>query len=918
MSDDGSQQPKPTFVKRSRPRGGGALGASSRSRPTEATLPGSSATASKGAGEPRPRAPQEDDDDDDGAAGVVQRSLGPRGRGIAGPSSRLKPNVSRKQSTTVLSFDGSESAAGGSPVERSVGRIRPLGLPTNLDQASLQDSATTSIPTSYSSEALADLRAATQSLRHNNVGEPLVPVDEDGNALELAGPAESGPTAYQTLTLSGSGAPTPHFGAGHLDASEGIVPSQSVIAAAKERRRKAAAAAASGGDAPSNSIDDFVPLESGKSGERSLSRYDGRPRARGDDSTVPTLQREDDEMGSGDDDFADFTGAQETIPLKASQRRLQEARLRKERQEQVAGDPDTARYPGVDESEDEGEEDFEHTQLRRLDGLSGSRKQLQECEKSPYRAAPLPAAIPLPGPGSAASRINLQLAQVEASLEVHEKVIDDANHALEQLDEGESSNKASVQEWHLKEAWARELTTFIESLAAMMEEKATNLQQIEADFLALCEDRARVVQRARAREMEDELALFWGVPQSSVLPSRKTRAGASLDGDQMDTAGESQEAGDNFSPTQDGDATSPIRSQRREASIVPPNQAGVVLREVSLSPEDAAAFDIALDPIERKWRGLMDGVKAPEFLWPDARLPTAGTADEPGTTDGNDEPHPASVHTRFLDWRRRFPQDYAKAWGGLALSGVWEFWAQRELALWDPFRAARPNSTPRDLESSSCLEALQHYAEASTSLSADGATAEGGDDEAVSSLVNTVFVARLVASAGAFDPWSSAQTIRVVSLCVQVMDFLPKEGPRFQRLVGTYLACFETQIKHIEGVFAVGPALSAPAFHPLSIPARLAFSTRLVAPAATPNGESGLLFNLFRFWRLSSGSADNRRLIESLVDTLLSRIAWDLLRQGAETGGSRLAASILERTPVDIPLQADLRSRLGALVSSRS
>lgn len=113
------------------------------------------------------------------------------------------------------------------------------------------------------------------------------------------------------------------------------------------------------------------------------------------------------------------------------------------------------------------------------------------------------------------------------------------------------------------------------------------------------------------------------------------------------------------------------------------------------------------------------------------------------------------------------------------------------------------------------------------------------------------------------------------------------------------------------------PAIAPPGFHPLSIPARLSFATRLLSPpqAGAQPPAAGLLFNLLKWNPLVVGE-QNRRSYEGLLDLLVSKIGWELLRSAAEQGGARLAGLILGALPPNAPLQADVLSRLRNLAGT--
>lgn len=105
-----------------------------------------------------------------------------------------------------------------------------------------------------------------------------------------------------------------------------------------------------------------------------------------------------------------------------------------------------------DGSDDQDEEDFERTQLRRMESFNFSRKQERHTEKSPYHPASLPTISTLTGLGTTSHLLIARLAELEEPKEKHKKIINDTSRALIQLDEEESTDEASVLERNKIEA----------------------------------------------------------------------------------------------------------------------------------------------------------------------------------------------------------------------------------------------------------------------------------------------------------------------------------------------------------------------------------------------------------------------------------------------------------------------------------
>lgn len=384
------------------------------------------------------------------------------------------------------------------------------------EQPSASNDAGPSDPTSgYSSAALAALKAATPSVRSRQDFQTAF--DEDGNAImvsedgvvqdddedEDAGVnTKPSRNAFQHLDdPMAQGDSSLRFGAGHLDEGEGSVPSQSVIEAAKERRRRAAAGNAIGSE-------DFVSInDPSSSGEKQVSRYDPRDQGPHPEST---LQREEDDLGSGEEEFADFTGATDRIALDNQGRKRAAARSRKEQADLVMGDDDR------DDQEGDSDEEFERVQLSRM-GMPGERRKKETREKSPYRPAPLPPIRPLPDLSSTSTRLAARLEEVEGSMQVNKEAMENAEASLKRLEIDEEEIKMEVLAARDREALTRELAQCLEGLAVLKEreqrqEEGVELPNFEKDYLSLLAQRTKLLQKAQSnKDLTEVLEWFSGV-----------------------------------------------------------------------------------------------------------------------------------------------------------------------------------------------------------------------------------------------------------------------------------------------------------------------------------------------------------------------------------------------------------------------
>ncbi|KAL9940891.1 hypothetical protein V8E36_000379 [Tilletia maclaganii] len=519
----------------------------------------------------------------------------------------------------------------------------------------------------------------------------------------------------------------------------------------------------------------------------------------------------------------------------------------------------------------------------------------------------------LPSLTSASARLDILLGKAESATAQYEVVVLDANTNLERLVEEEKENKKVVGQAGDKEAWFRELNEFIATIARFLDTKMPMLEVVERDNVAIVAQRTRMIQKARAKDAEDELALFYGVPAVGLLPPSNAQA---PDADAEVISAFQAEEEPNAIPSEDGPALSPIREARRVAAAQrPPGQ------DDELSPPDRIAFQDARGEIYAQLQKIAADVLAPEFLDP------AATIDEP-TTEQNGgvegptlsasglprrRPHPASLVSRFGIWRTRYEAEYVGTWGGLALAGAWEFWCRRELADVDLLRpAARygggsgggdgPGQEANavmglDLSRFAWHQRLSEYVRDSKL---------GGDDEAIEAMIGNVVIPRLVALAEGqgFDPWSAKDGASIIFLAKQMYAAVEPNGWRFQSFSAAYIGVFRTHIAALlRAITELPPALPPVGIHPAIPAARLSFLQRLVQ-----------LYTNAAAWYPLVAEAE-RGSLTLLLDDLVGRGIWPLLIAAKDFGSAQVAVQLLTASP-EGALTGELVSRLSSFASN--
>lgn len=639
---------------------------------------------------------------------------------------------------------------------------------------------------------------------------------------------------------------------------------------------------------------DFLPLEPSAGGAwPSTSR------------TESSLPREEEEIGMGEDDYAEYTGATERVPLgrDAERRRKIERRrqmrtlinaveggdeddddiaivVRQPRSRAPAATPSSATlihdedafamHPDalpaaapMDEDEDEDEDAshaaWEHAQMQRT-GVAQP-----PAPASPERARParVPLVTALPTPTSCLARLDARIHALDERAAEHRRLAEQAESSSQALVDEETSVRAEVGELESKAAWFSELESFVETVAAFLDTKMPLLDTLEHNALSLLVDRCLSRQRARAQALEDDVALVHGVARVPLMPS----SGA-----------------DEALPMTHGGAwNSAAREQRRRdaPATLPPDSC-----EQWLSAEQQRQFAAAKAQLQEQHHELLLDVHAPEFRDPAADVPE-------------------SLVARFESWRRQFRKEYDLAWGGLALANAWDFWARYELVLWDPLWCMAAHGDVRlggprtGLDGFGWEHALQLYVERAD-------PPRGGDDEALATLVSTAVIPRLLGMAehGAYDPYSVQETQSLLFLVEQISYVLDVTQWRFQSLLRAFVQVLQRHSDVLCDALQAPVVLPGAPVHPDRVPAQQRIADTL----------GQLAGNVLRWgihWvgpHAPPWSAEDRGMYVAVADRVLSRTCAELRHAEHQAA---LAETLVRAWP-DEELCPDLRREIQA------
>ncbi|KAJ7784341.1 nineteen complex-related protein 2-domain-containing protein [Mycena metata] len=505
-------------------------------------------------------------------------------------ATRLKNKAKRAKPKSRLSFGADDDEGGGEVFKvkksnlsqrLSLGTHPSSNVPSNLDQASISPHRG---PT-YDQAYLNQLKASTPSSRAPD------PYDAD-MSMDL------GDISADISVQS-------------VEKSETYIPSESSIKVAKERRERLRTTGVA-------SEDDFISLSVVKRVDESRGPH---PESR--------LMREEDELGEGDDEFAEYTSAQERIALGKKSRKVEASKRRDAMKEMIADAEET----------DEETDEWEQEQIRR--GAQAPTDTSPALKvKEIYKPAPIPPATPLPSLGPALARLTQQLTQLTTSHASNTTALANIGQERTEVEEREKEMRQMVERAEAKRAWFEQFREWVEGVAGFLDEKYPILEKLEEEHASLLQERFDMIKERRNAEDEDDLCTFMGIVRAP-------------DEEETDELGR---VIPRPTPTLRRAARLARHRRRHHTQPTDDDEEGYST-DSSLPPSDLDSYRGAMSSLAERAGQVLSDVRAEEF-----RDPGKG---------------------RWNAWRETYADSYVGAWGGLGVVSVWEFWVRLEIVGWD-------------------------------------------------------------------------------------------------------------------------------------------------------------------------------------------------------------------------------------------
>ncbi|KAL4245564.1 Intron Large complex component GCFC2-like protein [Abortiporus biennis] len=655
----------------------------------------------------------------------------------------------------------------------------------------------------YSQEYLASLKAATPTARPkftddesmNSIGDVVMDVDtvQPSNLAEVVDLTDA--AAQQ----------------------EAFIPSTSAIQAAKDKRSRLKNLGDTG--------EDYISL--------SVTKRDSRGQGPHPDSR---LVREEDELGEGDDEFAEFTSAQERIALGKKSRKVEAMKRRDEMSELIA------------EAEEQDEEtmEWEQEQLRR----GGHIAEVQTtAPKAVYKATPIPPPTPIPTLEPAITRLTHSLTALTTSHSQHTASMVSLSEEQQQLEAREKEMREMIAKAEEKRSWFSSFREWIENVATFLDEKYPQLESLEEEQLSLLQERYDMISQRRLADDEDDLSLFLGflppapeeqegatdelgrvMPQSNVIARGERRSAR--------TARHQKHLARNTNHKQEDDGFS---------------------TDSSLPSSDQEDYQLAIQKLSEKGKEILSDVRAKDF-----QDPKLGLA------------------KWFGEWREKFSDTYTGAWGGLGMVGAWEFWVRLESLGWNPLEDTRT------LDTFSWYTSLHTYSRPGRGEDEFDEPPLGPDGDLVSAMISTAILPRIckIVERGGLDPYSAKDIRRLIDLAEEIEISVAKDHAKFEMLFKAVFIVFQKAVTSTNSTLERYLTLNMPKFDPEAIPARRRFLSK----------RRKLLTNLLR-WRRYTGE---RLGIGALATTLVERSMLPMSESGWEVGGEEVMTKVYDLLPPEL------------------
>ncbi|KAF9295745.1 hypothetical protein BGZ74_010666 [Mortierella antarctica] len=549
--------------------------------------------------------------------------------------------------------------------------------------------------------------------------------------------------------------------------------------------------------------------------------------AGGDDAEVVEqrdtrlVREEDDDMDDGEADLEKVLGDRLALGNKAQ--RLAEKNKRAARQEMIE-DID------VDEEDEEETREWEMRQIRNAGITKKGPKQLRDTRPAvpTHKTVAFPMITPVPTMMETKKRLENQLAALKDAHALHTAQLKQIRHeeaklAIGAVEAAEDMTKASG-----RYTFFQELRSYCRNLAAFFEEKFPDLEKIETEYRELLVRRTRMVVERRSRDLKDDLSEFANVVEEESTWNEP----------ELDEFGRSIGV-DPFAAKKKRMADKARRRTQRESQERIDDG---LETDGELGAGDIRELKEAVAELQDRKQGMLQEVGS-EFKTLEA------------------------VKQHFQAWKTEYRQDYNKAYGGLLLPMVFDFYVRQETCLWDPF------TTSLDLADQTWHQTVSSYLVHPSSSGMHSDSDEGHEveeEEDMDAHLMSKVVAKslcprmtLFLTAGGVDLFSHKQAQCMKAVLDQLLDYVDKKDNKMDQLLKAALqAIVSTAQEHRTQFVEAQPLTPRHILGPQGIEAREAYLWKTI----------GLFRNLMLLRRFVPADEMDTFVVDGLLHDCIMRM----------------------------------------------
>jgi GC-rich sequence DNA-binding factor len=319
----------------------------------------------------------------------------------------------------------------------------------------------------------------------------------------------------------------------------------------------------------------------------------------------------------------------------------------------------------------------------------------------------VPETTPLPTLIGTSKRLKAALAEYEVSQIEADNLLAKSEAELSSLTAQETELKTQVESTNTKYEFFLDFKAYINDIASFLEVKYPLLEKMELDNVAFQKERTiGIVGHRRDWDDADDVALFSGVGVNPLfeLEKEQQQDKQGEQGDAQMRAEDNEEEVDDMGRSRREDDTEPKsvarrtrrqeRAKRRERHLASSSSSH---GQAQAQPQASGSNEPANQVPEEEEEGYStddtllqsdsaDLITASQTLLESKTSEIFADVSNPEFQDPNQ-----GIKIKFLDWKKKYPQDYKEAFAGLSLVQAWEFWIRVEMCDWNPFGVSVPS-----------------------------------------------------------------------------------------------------------------------------------------------------------------------------------------------------------------------------------